>query len=100
MNQVPTVGVYEKFPVMQRKPCWLDTVDLEMLGQVNAKLHKKAAIALTKWAVWCPRQLGWYGKPFVQLTMFEADRLGGYRDTRVWHGGKLIDMCSYMRCHG
>ena len=97
MIALPTVGVKEKLPVMRRKPCFLDSLDLAQLRLVNAKLHKKATIAFTKWAIWSPIQFGWTGKPCVVLSMFEADRLTGYRDTRVWDQGRLVGLHTFMK---
>ena len=79
----------------ERKPCFLDALAIGTVSLVSTKLHKKAAIALTKWLVWSPVASQWIAKDIVQLRMFEADRAAEYRDTRIRHRGRLISWKEY-----
>ena len=86
-----------KTDVTQRKPCLMDALDLGALRKASTKLHKKAAIALTKWLVWSPAKTQWIAKEMVRLQMFAADRAAEYRDTRIRHHGRLISWKEYSR---
>ena len=93
--EAPIVFVRGKRPAQERQPCLLDTLALGALHMASTKLHKKAAIALTKWRVWDPPTINWVTKLEVRLQMFAADRAVGYRDTRIHHQGRLMDWKKY-----
>ena len=95
MMEGPTAFVKGKVDVMERKPCLMDALDLGALRKASTKLHKKAAIALTKWLVWSPVQSQWIAKTMVRLRMFAADHAADYRDTRIRHRGRLISWKEY-----
>ena len=84
-----------KVHASERKPCFLDVLALEMVRLVSTKLHKKAAIALTKWLVWSPVESQWIAKTMVRLRMFEADHVAEYSDTCIRHRGRLISWKEY-----
>ena len=88
--EVPTVLAYNKTPAENRSPCLLDALALTALRAANSKLHKKAAIALTKWAVWAPDKPGWLTKAVVQFQMFQADVMAEFRDLRIRDEGRLV----------
>ena len=95
--EAPIAFVKGKVHVSERKPCFLDALALGALRKASTKLHKKAAIALTKWLVWNPSQSQWTAKAAVQLRMFAADQAADYRDTRIRHQGRLISWKEYSR---
>ena len=84
-----------KVHASERKPCFLDVLALGMVRVASTKLHKKAAIALTKWLVWGPAQSQWIAKTMVRLRMFAADHAAEYSDTRIRHRGRLISWKEY-----
>ena len=93
--EAPIVFVRGKRPARERQPCLLDTLALCALHMANTKLHKKAVIALTRWRVWDPPTTSWVAKPEVRLQMFAADEAVSYRDTRIYHQGRLMDWKDY-----
>ena len=95
--EAPIAFVQGKVHVSERGPCLLDTFALGALSKASTKLHKKAAIALTRWLVWNPSQSQWIAKAVVQLRMFAADQAAGYSDTRIRHQGRLLSWKEYSR---
>ena len=93
--EAPIVFVRGKRPARERQPCLLDTLALGALHMASTKLHKKAVIALTRWRVWDPPTTSWVTKPEVRLQMFAADEAVSYRDTRIYHQGRLMDWKDY-----
>ena len=84
-----------KVDASERKPCFLDVLALGTVRVASTKLHKKAAIALTKWLVWSPVQSQWIAKTMVRLRVFAADHAAEYSDTRIRHRGRLISWKDY-----
>ena len=93
--EAPVAFVRGKVHAKERKPCFLDVLALGEVRKVSTKLHKKAAIALTKWLVWSPVQSQWIAKTMVRLRMFAADHAAEYSDTRIRHRGRLISWKEY-----
>ena len=93
--EAPVAFVRGKLPAGARRPCLLDVSDLGALRVSSARLHKKAAIALTRWRAWDSGAAIWLAKTMVRVRMFAADKAMDYCDTRIRHEGRLISWKRY-----